>query len=229
MFLAALACIGIVRGGGHLYWAALVFGLSCLVRQFFVLFPFCILALMLLRRLTSRESPSPFTVRGLVIGGLLFMVPVVAWCYRNYTVTGHAPVLSTLRGETFYGSNNPVVANDLLAWGYWIMPDKIPGEARKEDLARTMTDFELDRYYFQKGMHYLRSNWFGLPRHLVGKLVRGYVPVPWVPRWESYISFSFRMLLYVLFLFTLGSALPAARPPTGSRSRRCSSSVCSRP
>ncbi len=212
VFLAALACVGIIRGGGHLYWAALALGLSCHVRQFFALFPFCILALVVLRRLTWRGSPSPFTSRELVLGGLIFMAPVVAWCYRNYTVTGHAPVLSTLRGETFYGSNNPVVANELLAWGYWIMPDEIPGEARKADLARTMTAFEVDRYYFQKGMQYLRSNWFALPRHLVGKLVRGYVPVPWVPIWQSYISFSFRILIYVLFVSTLGSALRDCRP-----------------
>src|SRR5215210_3320522 len=92
------------------------------------------------------------------------------------------------------------------------MPDEIPGEARKGDLATTMTDYEVDRYYFQKGMQYLRSNWFSLPRHLVGKLVRGYVPVPWVASWQSYISFSFRLVIYVLFILTLRSAPQDCRP-----------------
>jgi hypothetical protein len=62
-------------------------------------------------------------------------------------------------------------------------------------------------------MEYVRSNWFSLPRHLVGKLVRGYVPVPWVASWQSYISFSFRLVIYVLFILTLRSAWQDCRPP----------------
>lgn len=209
VLLATLAMMGMIRGGWHISWGLLLLGAATLVRQFFVLFPFCLFGLLVLRALLRRGKAPVYQPVPLMVGLVLFTLPVGTWVYRNYLVSGEAPVLSTLRGETFYGANNRVVANDLENWGYWIFPDEIPGELPKKELAKKMNQLELDRYYFHKGMSYLSENWFSLPRLLVGKLIRAYVPVPWKPLWPSYIAFSFRILLYMLFSTTLTRSLQA--------------------
>lgn len=212
VFLTALGLVAMHRGRGGVYGGAFFLGLSCLVRQFFVIFPFGLLAVCLLVH-PWRHPRGPLWWRRLLIAGLLFLMPAAVWCYRNYKVCGRAPVLSTLRGETFYGANNPVVANQLETWGYWIMPDEIPGEVKKRRLSLTLTEAETDRYYFQKGLSHVRAHWFELPRHLLGKLIRGYVPIPWAPSWSSHAVFSYRWALYIAFAITLNAALQSCPQP----------------
>jgi hypothetical protein len=169
---------------------SLLAGLSVLARSNAVLMPILFVLLALLWH--------PAWVRHwrrAVLLSAIFYVPVGMWMLRNYAVSG-AVLINAMEGETLYGSNNSVVANDLLAWGYWIFPDEIPGETPKLQLGRTMSEAQLNRYYHGKGVEFIRQNWFALPRLILGKLIRGFVPVPFVPRTDSYIAFLFRWLLY---------------------------------
>lgn len=198
MFFLALVCAGLWLGlcGGRLRYAGfLLLGLACLERANFLLFILCLPALVLLcygRRPIGFAWP---TVSAMVVCLLLFLLPAWGWTVRNYKVCGHFPVLSTLRGQTFYGGNNPVTADTLEYWGYWVFPDSIPGERKLAELARDKSEYEADKYYFQKGLTYVRRNWFALPRLALGKLVRAYVPVPWKPAWGSYATNAYRGLV----------------------------------
>lgn len=180
---------------------SLMLGCSVLVRPNFILFlPFVLFFAGILwfqkRVLVSLRR---FLTYALFI--LLFLVPMIIWTTRNYLVSGQFPVLSTLSGSTFYGANNSVVADNLESWGYWIFPDQIPGEKSMRELAKTMTEIKVDRYYSKKGLEHVRNNLFMMPRLWLGKLIRAYVPIPFKPTWESYLASLFRWLLYVGFVF----------------------------
>ena len=142
-------------------------------------------------------------LKPLIICAVLFCILPALWMFRNYNLTAKFPVMSTLKGETFYGGNNTKVANDLQYWGYWVFPDEIPGETTKKELASTRSQTELDDYYFNRGKDFVKENLESYPRLLVGKLVRAFVPVPWVPKLTSYGGAVYRILLYFLFFLTL--------------------------
>jgi hypothetical protein len=129
---------------------------------------------------------------------LLFLLPSLLWAARNYRACGHFPVLSTLRGQTFYGGNNSVVADTLDAWGYWIFPNSVPGERTMYDLSRTMSEYEVDVYYFNKGRTWIREHASAMPRLVLGKLIRAYVPVPWKLSVKSALVGGCRGVLYLL-------------------------------
>jgi hypothetical protein len=174
------------------------------VRSNFILLPVMagLVALPLLR------SPELRSIRAWGMVAMLaaaFWLPSALWMVRNYALSGEFPVLSTIEGETLYGANNSYVASDLSVWGYWVFPNDIPGETAKKDLARTMTERQLDRYYHRKGIAFLKQHWFEVPRLELGKLIRGFVPVPWVAGWGSYAVFLFRAILYAGILLSLKS------------------------
>ena len=129
---------------------------------------------------------------------MLFLLPSSLWAARNYRVCGHFPVLSTLRGQTFYGGNNDVVADTLEWWGYWVFPNSIPGEPTMYALSRSMSEYEVDAYYFDKGKAWVRQHRSAMPRLVLGKLIRAYVPVPWRPSAKSWAVAACRGLLYLL-------------------------------
>ncbi len=197
VFVAALGTFLILQRGRPMYLGALVLGLSPLVRSNFVLLP-VMAGLAALPGLTKMR-----VWRQSLMLAALFWLPSGLWIARNYELSGEFPVLSTIEGETLYGANNSYVASTLRVWGYWVMPDEIPGEATKKSLAQTRTERQLDLYYHQKGMAFLKEHWFELPRLEVGKLIRGFVPVPWVANWGSYGVFFFRAVLYAAILFNL--------------------------
>ncbi len=194
VFLAALGLVLILAGGGFVYPGALVLGLGPLVRPNSVLLPLMIAA-------GSLPWKRPFNRRFLAVCAVLYWLPSACWIARNHAVSGLF-TLSTLEGETFYGANNEVVANTLSEWGYWIFPNRIPGETPKAELARTMKEHELDRYYHNKGMAFVRAYWRELPRLELGKLTRAFVPVPWVPNLGSWAVFSVRALFYASIIWT---------------------------
>lgn len=134
----------------------------------------------------------------LALGALLFLAPPLGWAARNAKLYGAFPVLSTLRGQTFYGGNNALVATDPHYWGYWVFPNQIPGERTLLSLSRTMSEYEVDVYYYEKGRAYLREHPGQVPGMLLGKLVRAYVPVPWVWLPGSVVLAGIRFLLYAL-------------------------------
>lgn len=136
------------------------------------------------------------------IGVLLLIayLPVTLWAGRNYALTGRIGFLSSLEGETLYGSNNEVVATDLSKWGYWIVPNEIPGETGKAILAKGRTDVGLNDYYHARAMAWIKTHLADYPRLVLGKLIRAFVPVPWIPNASSWAAFSYRFVLDVLFL-----------------------------
>ncbi len=198
VFLAAIGLLSILRGGPGLYVGALVLGLSPLVRSNFIALPVMAGLVALTRRPDARQW------KRFAVVAALFWLPSALWIARNYALSGEFPVLSTVEGETLYGANNNYVASTLSVWGYWVFPNEIPGETPKDDLARTMSERQIDDYYHRKGIAFLKAHWFELPRLELGKLVRAFIPVPWVAGWTSYAVFLFRGLLYGGILLSLG-------------------------
>jgi hypothetical protein len=211
VFLAATGILMILLGGKLLYPGVLVMGLAPLVRSNFIALPVMVaLAALAARHLLPPFSWARMWPRFAVLAGL-FWLPSAMWIVRNYALSGDFPVLSTLEGEALYGANNDRVASDLADWGYWVMPDGIPGELPKRVLAQSMSERQMDRYYHGKAVAFLKQHWFELPRFEVGKMIRAFIPVPWVANWTSYAVFFFRALLYAAILLTL-PALRASDP-----------------
>lgn len=197
LLLMMLGVIFLFEGGWKSYAGAVLCGVAVLARSNVVLLPVMLAAVTAVFR--PKLLLNGTHLRRFAIGCALFGIFPLFWITRNYLVSGYFPVLSAMEGETLYGGNNARVAEDLSVWGYWIMPDQIPGEQTKRELARTRTELQVNQYYHDKAMAFIRANWFALPRLIVGKLVRGFVPVPWVPLAASYVAFLFRALVYVAF------------------------------
>jgi hypothetical protein len=174
----------------------LLLGYAGLVRPNFLVWPFAASALV-----AALAFRWPDWRRLAVVGTLgmvLTLAPSVVWAARNWQVCGHFPVLSTLRGQTFYGGNNAVVAKDLEYWGYWVFPNSVPGELPMSELAKTKTEYEVDVYYYKRGKSFIFANLAGMPRLCLGKLVRAYLPVPWKPSLGSWGVSAYRWVLYGL-------------------------------
>ncbi|MCL6543975.1 MAG: hypothetical protein K6T61_02025 [Bryobacteraceae bacterium] len=205
----ALTLAGILlirRGGASQFAGALVAGVAVLVRSNFVILPLTLAVAAWVWR------PNRFPRAARCLGLLaLFLIPSGLWVLRNYAVSGAFPVLSAMEGETFYGGNNAVTAGDWQYWGYWVFPDRIPGETPKQKLAQAMDEAELNRYYRRKGLSFLRANWGSIPKMVLGKLVRGFVPVPVVPRLTSFLGSFFRAALLGAFLLLVLRHGPADR------------------
>jgi hypothetical protein len=163
---------------------ALLMGLGVLARSNFVILPFVFAFVAVIWRPACILHWKRMTVLSLA-----FLLPASVWILRSYLLSGEFPLLNSVEGETLYGANNSVVANELAHWGYWVFPDEIPGQIPKLELAKHMSEAELNRYYSGKASTYIRQNWFAYPRLILGKLIRGFVPVPWVPRLDSYVAF----------------------------------------
>jgi len=190
------------------YLAAFLLGLACLVRANFILFPvFLGFAVFSLRSSVSCLRSAVCSLRSAVfprlLALLLFYLPISVWVVRNAVVSGDFPVISTLRGQTFYGGNNPVVANRLDDWGYWVFPNAVEGEIPLSELSKTMGELDVDRYYMRKGMAYISGHFFEMPRLLLGKLIRAYVPLPWKPGVLPYAAGLYRLLVNLLGLLGL--------------------------
>ncbi len=180
-------------------------GVATLFRSNFVLFGPCFLGLIL----ASRSRPP---IKKCLIWLAVFSLPSALWVVRNYAASGKFPVLSTIRGETFYGAYNSKAYFELDTWGYWIFPNNIPGETPKIELAKKFSEEELDEYYYSKGKEFLWQNLGYLPRTVMGRLIRGFVPLPWVSGKLEWVA---ALMRFVIFLGALATVLLI---PTGMRS-----------
>jgi hypothetical protein len=63
-----------------------------------------------------------------------------------------------------------------------------------------MSPLEINDYYHDRAVAWLRANKAAIPRLYLGKLIRAFIPIPWIPTLASYAAFSYRFLLDVLFL-----------------------------
>ena len=209
VMILAMGVTALIASRRLLCLAAIILGTATLVRTTFILVPPLFLALALLMRAPRTELLTRVRVRCAILACVLATAPALVWTLRNAEITGRFPLLSSIEGEGIYGANNDVVANNLEYWGYWVMPDYIPGETPKLKLAHQLgSALALNDYYHQKGVTWLRNNLRALPRLELGKFVRAFVPIPWKPRLESYVVFSCRFLLYVLWVAFLPFWLP---------------------
>jgi len=200
---AALALAS--SGPRYIYPAALLLGLGPLVRTNFILVFLLFLGLVFLIP-SARALVSQWNLRRAMIACALAFLPTGLWAIRNFSVTGRFPVLSSLEGETLYGANNDATANNLKDWGYWVVPDKIPGETPKNDLAnRFSSALELNDYYHDKAVAWIRGHLTAMPRLVVGKMVRAATPVPWAdfPARLEFAAFFSRFVADALILISL--------------------------
>ena len=197
----AVGITAILVGGRSLYLGAAILGFAPLFRPNFVLFCPVFLVSTLFFRPARRWLLQNLARTSLCC--VLALAPSLLWTARNYSLTGRFPLLSSMEGETLYGANNEVVANSLRFWGYWVMPNDIPGETPKAELAKSLgSDLALNDYYHAKAVSWMNSNRSALPRLELGKFIRAFVPIPWVPLWQSDVAFFCRFLLYA-FCFGL--------------------------
>jgi hypothetical protein len=184
----------------------LLLGMAVLVRANYILWIGFLFIGLVAGAMRDRRIPGIRELSLLVCAATVFLLPPVLWAARNHRICGEFPVLSTLRGQTFYGGNNAVVAGQNKYWGYWIFPNSIPGETAMWDLSRTMSEYEVDVYYYNKGKTFIRSNLARMPKLELGKLVRAYVPIPWNPGLRSWALAAFRWAIYVGLFLGLMSA-----------------------
>lgn len=197
-----LLLVDMPDGGLPVGWRSfagfLLFGLACLVRANFVLWlPWYVLLIVAVDR--GRLPRDVVTRRGLVavVAVALFVLPSSLWMLRNWRVCGHFPVMSTIKGQTFYGGNNAVVATQSKSWGYWVFPNEIPGEFPMGGLAKSMSEWDVDAYYMKKGKAFVRDHRAQMPKLLLGKLLRAYLPIPWTFSIGTLVVSAFRWVLYI--------------------------------
>lgn len=172
-------------------------GYACLVRPNYLLWG--ALAVAVVAWLVWRGSMSlgRKTMAIGLVGLAITTLPALGWAWRNHGVCGHFPVLSTIQGQTFYGGNNEVVAARGRYWGYWVFPDQIPGEKPMASLAGSKSEYEVNRYYQQRGSEFIKEHPSAMPMLWVGKLVRTFVPIPWNVTVETLAVSAYRWLFYI--------------------------------
>jgi hypothetical protein len=92
-------------------------------------------------------------------------------------------------------------------WGYWIFPNSIPGETPMAELAQTMNELEVDDYYTQQGMTFVKTHWRQMPKLLVGKLIRAYIPIPWTRSMGTIVVSLYRALVGLFSLAGIAALL----------------------
>ncbi len=198
MAMALTGVLLLLCGGWKQIMGAFIFGLSVLARGNMALLPAAAAVTAVL------WWPRPLRHwKRFVLLAAIFFLPTAFWICRNYAVSGAFPLLSAQEGETFYGANNSTVRTYVFNYGFYNLPDDIPGERPKKELAQKMTEVELDRYYRRKGLEYIRQSWFVYPFLIMGKLMRGFVPIPMYPTMSLYAGSLARWFLYAVFLWSL--------------------------
>ena len=184
-----------------LFPGALILGTATLVRANFLLVSPLVLALALAIPSCRAALLSRVKLASALLACALATTPVFLWTLRNAHLTGRFPYPCSGEGQLLYGGNNEITANNLEAWGYWVMPELVPGEKTKVALAQELgSDLALDAYYHRKATEWIKHNLNALPRLELGKFVRAFVPLPFVPHAVSYGVFFCRFLLDVFWI-----------------------------
>ena len=192
--------------------SALLWGFAATIRPNFLVFTAFVAILALLW--SPRTAIKTWGTRFITATLIFYLLPAL-WLARNYSISGKFPLFSTIAGETFYGANNARVANDLAYWGYWVIPDLVPDERPKSELAQSMNEVQLNSYYDHKGKEWVTQHKLEVPRLVLGKLVRAYVPVPWTPSLGTFGAFGFRFVLYLLACLTFRRWRNLLKTPLG--------------
>ena len=167
-------------------------GLSILTRPQSVLMLPLLLFWFILR---SKETG----LRAWLAPALLFVIATIAvlipWTLRNYIVHGEWIFVSTQGGYTFNGANNPY------AFGGHVpnYPPPIEG----------LSEVELDREYYRRGLDWIRSSPGDFVRLLPKKFVRLWSPVQ-VNTYEGEDFLPYAGLLKAIYLLYLALAIYGA-------------------
>jgi len=191
--------------------AGLFLGLAALVRPNFLLIGFVLAAGLLWTG--RRKLSAPFVVVSVFIFASL--VPLSPWLIRNAMVFGSFPILGAGGGETLYGGNNDLAAErGGVREGYLILPGDLPREKSLVELAAVMNEFQVDRYYLSRGVEWIREHISKMPRLVLMKITRAYIPISPSRKREVLVANLYRAVVDLLaigglvILFRKGRKLP---------------------
>jgi 4-amino-4-deoxy-L-arabinose transferase-like glycosyltransferase len=171
--LAVVALSSVVYLERGSWWQVLVagiaLGVSILARPFAILLAPPLIAIFLVygpgRRIT-RAAASALLLAG--TGAI-----VAPWALRNLEVLESPVFGSTNGGSTFYGGNNDIVATQPGLLGSWVSTVGLPG---REWIEQAPDEVTHDRREWALGMRWVRSNPDKLPKLMVAKFVRFWLP-----------------------------------------------------
>jgi 4-amino-4-deoxy-L-arabinose transferase-like glycosyltransferase len=171
--LAVVALSSVVYLERGSWWQVLVagiaLGVSILARPFAILLAPPLIAIFLVygpgRRIT-RAAASALLLAG--TGAI-----VAPWALRNLEVLESPVFGSTNGGSTFYGGNNDIVATQPGLLGSWVSTVGLPG---REWIEQAPDEVTHDRREWALGMRWVRSNPDKLPKLMLAKFVRFWLP-----------------------------------------------------
>jgi 4-amino-4-deoxy-L-arabinose transferase-like glycosyltransferase len=171
--LAVVALSSVIYLERGSWWQALVagiaLGVSILARPFAILLVPPLIAIFLFygpgRRIRSAAASALLLAgAGAIVG---------PWALRNLEVFESPVFGSTNGGSTFYGGNNDIVATQPGLLGSWVSTVGLPG---REWIEQAPDEVTHDRREWALGMRWIRSNPDKLPKLMVAKLVRFWLP-----------------------------------------------------
>ncbi|MGQ9627150.1 MAG: ArnT family glycosyltransferase [Anaerolineae bacterium] len=135
---------------------------------------------------------------------LALILTVLPWSIRNYVIHHQVILIATEDGVTFWGSNNPIVADNPAKAGRWMLYTQLPHAAELVGLP----ELELRRRTYELGWEFLRHNLDKIPRLEAYKLLRFWSLYPNRSALEKALS----LLSYgILFPFMLIGAIWSLR------------------
>jgi 4-amino-4-deoxy-L-arabinose transferase-like glycosyltransferase len=124
--MAGSVCLAVLAQQGFRWRYALgggiLLGLATLTRPMTLALP-AILVVWAMLTFPARQQRTWFTA---VVVSLALILTVLPWSIRNYIIHHQVVPVSTRDGIAFWGSNNPVVADDPAKIGRWIMYTDLP-------------------------------------------------------------------------------------------------------
>jgi 4-amino-4-deoxy-L-arabinose transferase-like glycosyltransferase len=133
-----------------------------------------------------------------------FLAVVLPWTYRNYEVHGHAVLVATNGGSTFYGGNNDRVVDlsQPRGLGYWFSTTELP---HRDQIEAQPDEWSHDQMEWKLGKDWLRDHPWKVPPLLVFKSLRMW----WLPDFGAgKLNYVIRAVSYTpfLLLIVLGAA-----------------------
>ena len=153
--LGVLLLVRYVKGGATwlLALAGLVLGFAALTR------PMAILLLVLLPPVVAWYDihRGRWPVMPCCLFAVTFLAVVLPWTYRNHEVHGHAVLVATNGGSTFYGGNNDRVVDwsQPRGLGYWFSTTELP---QRELIDAQPDEWSHDQMEWKLGKDWLRTS-----------------------------------------------------------------------
>lgn len=158
-------------------------GLSTLMRSEIFLFPIFVFLILLYKASWSLKR----SLRQFGLITLAFLLMLAPWIFRNYRVHRSFVPLTTLGGRVFYYGNNPLAKG-----GY-----AIPEIAEEEFIG--LSEVQLDRLYYKKGIEFLKNYPKNLPKLFLKKIL-----VHWFVRDHNAFNLFYSFMLpFAIYGFIL--------------------------